>query len=512
MMIKNFKEEDEKKVIELLASNQPANDLIALEIIKHSQDLKPHLGKLLVILSGAKDDADWVYRYSYVKPFINSQAKEYLEINRRHSRNYKLYPTNFLEYFGRKVGVDMAYIEFHKDPFNAGTFLQLEERKHPKRKEVFQKFLEQNSTEGNVHWIKVNGLYFKELELLLTKLFSISDLNPIPHLSFLSYKSKEVPQLLFTRKYVNVQIEFNYTKPIFPSFIFQLKGVQKLTLPFYNSWKFPTDWSGLDNLREINLFGADKGFVFKNLDFIDALPLLERIQLSLHYLANPIILIRKRLPDMHGFQFKNDLGFPIKLPVNIILQIAEALGNSDLDNQQRKFYFKKFLHLKKLEDAQWFPLDDRKILINVPHLKLQRTLKVRLEQRGIKVIAKEIKIYNEEDENLYRLIYSKNPQNGSVAFEIIMNKENPKRYLPTLLILLAASEKVEDAEYKLKSITPFLTAKQQKYLGSKIQNLKGKHYQPRKLQRYFDRKTSIEYGYINFQRTGILPLVFSLEE
>jgi hypothetical protein len=377
--------QNEQKIIDLLASDEPANELIALEIIKQSEDLKPHLGMLLVILSGAKDEVDWAYRYSYVKPLIDLETRQYLENGHRHSGKYKFTALSFLEFCGRQVSLDMTYIQFCKDPSKAPIFLQLDQDNHPKRKEVFQSFLEQNSTEENVHWIKIDGLDFDELELLLVKLFSISNINPIPHLNFRSYKSKSVPEILFTRKYTTVTVEFTYATPFFPSFLFQLQGVQKLTLPFHKDWKLPTDWSRLNDLKTIDFYNIAQGFVFDNFDFIDTLPLLEKVNLALHYLSNPYILIRKRLPNFPGllsdlpdFKFKKGLGFSIKLPPSNILKVGEALGNSDLDNQQRKIYFKKLLRLKRMEDAQWLPLDDIKVLINVPNFELQKTLKNRL--------------------------------------------------------------------------------------------------------------------------------------
>jgi len=356
--------EDEKKVLELICTNHPANDLLAFELAKHldsSNSLLLSLFYLWYFTTNKNLKEDIII-------FLKEQYKWKVTISSgRHTRFHNRKPS--LRYFRRYVeslirnrivvganivniplnNIDyseLLYIHFKRTGEGLKEYMDCSDGDHPRRAEMFRAFCNHFSPTRFNTTVEMINLFPKEMLEYAQKVFPILSKNKKDFKLLISdLHSEEIPSFILEYKIDTLGVR-EYFSTYFPSYIFKFKNVKKLMLSIGEDYFFPSDWSQGEGFSELYILGLSRKIVLKDLDFISTIKKLKILEIREANLAHPDVLLshKKVFIKSNNLNFLSTEGYDIKQKaIGKVFALAFILKNSDFTFEQQKIYFKKFL-------------------------------------------------------------------------------------------------------------------------------------------------------------------------
>lgn len=476
----------EQKIAQLIYSGEPANDLLALELIKHSGVTDGLYPLVLSVILTSKDRA---VKQAY-QPFFKNQQLDKATIFRiMMSRD----PNNLipaLSNYSYDISTMAAYAVFRRGPFGrettsrktCNTFLYFSNKDHPHRKEVFNEVLKihtDHSTKmknNNDNRIKNNnrplphihvssfiGLYSNEI-LQILKLY---DMNIPLILSLSHYKERELPKQISNFEVESLTVEGSFFDE-FPQFVFQLPGVKKMRFRDCSLYGIPKDWSVFKKLESLTF--SRNNFVFEDFDFADSIPNLQNLHLGENKIRSPYHLIRKKKLPLSTFAFASDdsqivdwqakpnsvrrdtkeIGY-FKQRNSELLTIAAALGRSVLKEEEKRKYLDLLSSVKTFENLPPMELEELLLLLNVNYTPLKNELQKRINALTGKQDAKETSTSeNITNDKVLRLIQNEESSKVLLGLQMLETGGVPENLLGPLLVVQKTCQDIEVAKVAKK--------------------------------------------------------------
>jgi hypothetical protein len=387
---------DYQKIIKLIYSGVDSNDIIAFEIIKQLENSNALFLPLISIYLSSVNQNNRKNIYDFLKSNFSVEQEIYFtEILDKpvvlpRSRNILKFWINLKPIFQNKDIVELCYLFYKRLKKGIQAFLILDNGIHPNRREIFEAFL--NSQKQSNHRIKLemSGLFPDEMKEYADLSFSIQASKPYYILILNNLKSSEIPSIILSKKINKLEIQRDYQETffsIFPSFIFNFKQIDNLTISINNQVIFPKNWSRINGLKELSLIGKkNEEIIFSNLDFLDSIPSLVFLTLKNHQLSHPELLLQKKKPLIFfpNPKFESLGNYEINLKTDkIVSNIANALKRSNLSYEDQQYYFKRLLALNNVNNISSFPTEELLILEKISCSEISNSIEIALMFRGI---------------------------------------------------------------------------------------------------------------------------------
>ncbi|MFK7808741.1 MAG: BRCT domain-containing protein [Saprospiraceae bacterium] len=427
--------EEDQKILKLIYSGTPPNDLLVLEIIKNRANRKIFVGALINICICTLNNDHAREIYSFLKPYLSSAQEELIiriakiesqtvrRVNKiaptghignqtgRKTRKRRLgkglgsllssissseisnyrspYFQPIAKVFPKEICFEIALTSYYRSGECYMELLAIDDGTHTERENIFQRFLTQYHSNANN--IIIPGLQVKEMSTYLkpfTKTKNPRYLNR--RIYIYDVKSNDVSELLFKVPCQTLIVDHQFTKPFFPEYIFRMTDVKNLQIHINENTILPKDWSNLTELRELTFRG--EGYVFHDFDFINSLPKLTGLYIHNHKIASPSVLLRKKKVPIESYiKFVSYEGYnseskkdTIELPQNQMLSIATALAKSVLTFEEQEYYLKKILALPAIKKMGPLPVNELIALMNVSFAALRNVVQNQLHDYSMK--------------------------------------------------------------------------------------------------------------------------------
>jgi len=335
--------EEQQKILDLFYSNEHANDLLVFEILKQRKNDQFSILLLNSLILASKRLVFKEEIYKYIR--ANFSKKYHLGIRLLNVKRYGHFAIkpllSMLEpAFSKIEKLELFYRYTKRTGKGHDVFLIVDNREHPKRKEIFQDFLK-NENGGSLN---IPGLFPDEIEECATNFFEKLSKPDRLQISLNSLKSPEIPEIVFSKKYDALIYRndfFNEKISSFPNFIFQFKNLRKITLNLHPKINVPENWSQLGALK-ILAFSKD-GPVFQNLNFLETIPNLKYA--SNMTLGKPELFLQQKHIEISSSDIPEKIRNKqrIILPSEIISQVGNDLKKSELSEERQHYFFEKLL-------------------------------------------------------------------------------------------------------------------------------------------------------------------------
>jgi len=366
-----------EKILNLLHTKEPANDLLSFEIIKQLEDSSafkiPLMG--LLLCETLKKTSMKNEILEYLKPTLTANQKRFL--SNASSRNLNKvrgrYNRNFEKYFSITEISNILYFLVHRDKVSPDVYLAFPNKEHSKREEMVDLLIENRFVKKANHRSRVfnefnfSFLYPNEMEKFLNR--ALFHFQKNPNLKDVTFrfdfdlnllKTQEIPSTILNLKKVDLKIydSSKYTRGIryFPKFIFSFKNVSTLTLNLFDESELPNDWSSAYGWEKMILKYSEKCTI-SDFNFLATIPKLERVEItSKHFrFSHPEIFLqakhvyidvisnRRSMDTTETSQiFSSTEGYALhsKLNLRSFLRITNALKKSDLSYQNQIKFLK----------------------------------------------------------------------------------------------------------------------------------------------------------------------------
>lgn len=399
--------EQEQKIAQLIYTGKVANDLLALELMKHlgiSKNLFP-LALGVVIYS----------EENTVKKAYAALLSRQMSEGERSNLEEFLRPVYFQQHldlikrlYAPAIRADIAYVFFErkKDLTSCFEFLRLSDKDHSERKKVFQYLCAMRTTHHKSggfrrRELSLTGLFFDEIQLFMDHIGN--KLNSLERLFLTDLKENKIPESLFKPSIKELRLQ-NFQLEEFPSAIFGFSEIEKLTLWSTNIEGLPTDWSAFGKLKKLHFY--KNNYLFEDFDFTDSLPQLEQLYLGQNRIKNPYYFLRKKkIPILDKLNFasyepenKEEKAFYPRIKDTEFLSIASALGKSVLTKEEQKRYLEFLTSVKTCQELPVIPLSEMLLLMNVNYSALRAELQNRInefitQQKGGKTLKAGANLY-----------------------------------------------------------------------------------------------------------------------
>lgn len=377
--------ETENKIVNLIYSGLPENDLLAWELVQHIEWTGQLFPSLLCVATTTRNELVW-QNYSQLlldnlpQDVFNDFATARQDIATHPQLNF------FTEYFDYLTVREAAYINFKRDEKTDTDFLLIDKfekenkSNHPKRKEVFEHYIRRKDSYYERYTFY--GLCPVDVEVLneMPEAFLESKFGKVDGLAFIMLQTEILPDF-FRDKYLEfIEVRnTNYTD--FPNFVFQIEGIKRLFLNNVKLGTIPEDWSQLEYLHRLAFVSND--FVFDNFDFLDTLPNLKVLKIEGNSVLSPSVLIGKKAKVLRGdyhFNFVNNgRGFNAPYQNNKPLDLTSfapwrrgdkerkamggkrkkmfefllAVNDSDLEESEKKKCVDYFFDIPEMKEGDW---------------------------------------------------------------------------------------------------------------------------------------------------------------
>lgn len=392
---------EDQKILELFYSGLEANDRLAFEIIKNKKTSNFSFFEVLVcvvITTGSKEFAMEVLRYLEVQ--LSTKQFDFLKKCIESTYQHSVHLRSLINVFTREESTEITYVSCKRTGKDFEQFLIYGKGNDERRKSLFKAFLEKEKNVMPFFIPSIPGLTEEEIEIFIKEVYEINQSSGIQRLRIENIKSERLPDLLFTKKFAEVNVVNTFTKDKFPKYIFHFKGLKKLSVYIDENTIIPDDWSAISELTELTFYGA--GHVFENFNYVEHLPKLKKIVMGGHRVKHPGVLIFKRaIPIKQYIQFIDTTGYSLTstgeifhLPQDKSLNIASALERSILPFEIAEHFFRKIISVNKLKNLPEFSLNELLILMNVNNTDLRSVLQTQINTLSEK--QKSIKSLNEK--------------------------------------------------------------------------------------------------------------------
>jgi len=395
--LKNSKIQNEQKILELLYTGEPANDLLAFEMIKHLEKDKMLLIALFCIQWSIKNreliesinnflDKDiclkkFSYRERYlIKSFIIDKLSrnEYLNL-RGHLSNQAILDILFLLI---KRGRGRKRIRENDDLDLIKFFLIYDDGGHPKRKFVVDKLanfpLDGYRRSGS---LPLYGLFYEELKECFrnkqlelrggrrikgkkTRLVqsakgvrSLSRMMKIvSNLNIVDLKTDSFP--INIQKFQFKRIRLRSLKDEFisvlPEYLFLFKNFESLDLSIDNLNIFKKAYKEKISVNELVL-NCTRNVEITSFDFLDLFSNLKEVTINHGFISHPRILLGLgKVKVRSSFSLRFNSEYEMMFNRKMISFIALFLNEMPLSTQEREYFFTKILALRDLGNMSTF--------------------------------------------------------------------------------------------------------------------------------------------------------------
>jgi len=368
---------EENHIIELIYSNQEANDKLVLEICKNISSTNNLLGHLIGVMIST--DHEYIRKdyFEFLKEDIefellnkNWEAVTGMGINLNLPFLSEVFPKNSIP--------NLAYTYFKRTAWSAAEFLICDDGSHPNRREVFN-FYTRSFQEFN-HSLNLTGFTKSEIEEVIE---SKKDFGfGLSTISLNGINLKDLPKNINLRN--GTVMITNCTPNTFPKEIFDFPKMNSLNIEKMNLGEIPNDWSGLPYLG--SLCFDENNHVFENFDFLDSLPNIRYLEIGSNKIAHPFCLIVDKKIPIHGklifnsFEhFENLEQKPyLAQPDKFLIKMGHALAKAKIDEKDKKQYFQKFAQVSKIQEIEGLKLSDfiKLLSVNLKAIKNTGLLKI----------------------------------------------------------------------------------------------------------------------------------------
>ena len=386
---------DHQKIMKLIYSGTDSNDIIAFEIIKQLENRDAFFLPLISIYLSSTNQNHRKNIYSFLKSKFTVEQENYfartlenpIEIPK--SSNTSWFWGSLKPIFQNTDIVELSYLLYKRLKSGVQNFLIFDNGIHPYRREIFEAFLTAQKYRRNLSILNISGLFPNEMKEYADLNISTQPIKPFYTLKLDNLKSTEIPPIFFSKKIRNVEIKGDYQQSflsVFPSFVFNFEHLDSLTLSIDNKIIIPNDWSQINGLKLLFLYGKrNEEFTLSNLDFIDSIPSLMSLTLINLQLSHPELLLQKKNLSIsyRNPKFESLENYEINLKTEMIPKIANALKRSNLPYEDQKYYFKKLLVLQNVNNISSFSTKELQILEKINCREIARSIEFNLMSRGI---------------------------------------------------------------------------------------------------------------------------------
>jgi len=362
---------NQQKVIEFLHSGDPANDLLAFEMIKYVELNKTlmialiYIQKVTNVKQIKRDLSNFFSKDTNHRLNLNPELesiKSELESERFFYPSY----TNLRKYFSHNETLDFLFflaMRYRHLGF-AERFLIHDNGEHPKRNLIVDILMTSQKQKSFSDFVLLSGLSFNELERADEKLLKDKYGKQRINYRFTDLKADKLSTNFQKLRFNQVEIKSfnqNYIS-IFPEFLFSFPFTHTLRLPIDTVNVFPKVGENQVNIKQLELTCSDN-VEFTNFDFLNLFSGLKTIIIKGGYVCHPnTFLGLGKISIQSSAEFKSTEGYKINAPLKGISNIASYLNKMPLSINERLYFFSKLLRLRNLGNMSFFSDEELKRL------------------------------------------------------------------------------------------------------------------------------------------------------
>jgi len=359
---------------QLIWSNLPDNDLLALEIVRNRGLPEILIPEFTIVALTAEMESVKIAFLAYLESTL-----DYATFTKIKTLNARYFTNINFKTLSQAVDIDQQiYTYFKRTSQGLSEFLIHGSTTSPLRKEMFQLYLEDkiNSIRQNptTQYLDINGLTEQELKHLLEEetIAKVSWRN-----IFIKCPTVQIlPKALFNFQSLTGLSIIEVPLLTFPVELFQLTNLYTLKIASANFDHLPKDWSALKNI--VNLSFTDSQFKVEDLSFVSTMPKLKTLELGNSTISSPHVFLREKtvpidkIPNMSNYKFKNDKQF---------LSLCSAIERAGLPRADKEFFVDYFAGKTKLAIPKSWNWSTLLKATNIPLVALKRKLMAAIDEK-----------------------------------------------------------------------------------------------------------------------------------